>query len=174
MSALPSAADRLVASRERLRLAMRSQKPQSGDGAARAGSASEDAAGNAGSSWQRLLQSIPAGSIVIDAVGSWWAQHPMRVAGIVAAEAGNAAIRPLAKRHPLALALGALLLGGLFTWARPWRWVSMAALFAGLVPQLLSKAMTAMPPSSWMAVLSSLTQQQPHPPAEPPPSKPVS
>jgi hypothetical protein len=48
----------------------------------------------------------------------------------------------------------------LFAWSRPWRWILTPALFAGLVPQLFSKAMALVPPRSWMAVLGSLVQEQ--------------
>ena len=148
-----SAADRLVLSRERIRLAMTvgaAPKPNHGSGASATGGFK---------ALQQSLLSIPGSSVLIEAVRSWWSQHPLRLASMVAAEAATAVARPLAQRHPLGLLFGALLLGGLLAWSRPWRWIFTPALLAGLLPQVVSKAMTLVPPSSWMAVLNSLMQE---------------
>jgi hypothetical protein len=164
---LPLASERLALSRERLRQAMR-------------GTASPHTApAGAGSpgptpGWLAGLMSIPAAGVVVSAVRGWWAQHPLRIASLVAADAAQGVLRPLAQRHPLGLVAGALLLGGLVVWAKPWRGVLKPALLAGLLPQLASKAMAAIPVESWMAVLTSLAQQparaaQPGPDSEPAP-----
>lgn len=159
MSAKTSAADRLALSRECLRQAMH-------DASAPRGSATKQRAAGAGLDWLQSLKSIPGSSVVIEAVRSWWAQHPLRVAGMVAADAASAVVRPVAQRNPLGLVLGALVLGGVLAWSRPWRWIITPALFAGLLPQLVSKAMALVPPRSWMAVLGSLVQEQSRRPAE--------
>lgn len=88
------------------------------------------------------------------------AANPLRVAGMVVAEAAKAVLQPIAKRHPLGLVVGALLLGGLLAWSRPWRWFLEPALFAGLLPQLVSKAVAQLPLESWLAVLTTLTQER--------------
>lgn len=67
------------------------------------------------------------------------------MAGVIAATTADAVLEPVAQRHPWRLVLGAAALGGLLAWSRPWRWVVVPALFAGLVPQLLSAALRAPP-----------------------------
>lgn len=124
------AAQRLAASRERMRVSMTRR------------TAADDGTGP-----------------VLDAVKDWWAAHPLHVAGVVAADAAKTLIGPVAQRHPIALVAGALLLGGVLVWAKPWRGILKPALLAGLLPQLLSKAMAVVPVESWLAVLSSLTRQ---------------
>ncbi len=99
--------------------------------------------------------------MLIDAVTRWWAQHPLRLAGMVAAGATTAMVRPMAQRNPLSLVLAALVLGGLLAWSRPWRWLLTPALLAGFVPRVFSKLVALVPSQAWMAVLTSLMQQQP-------------
>ncbi|MBT9524459.1 MAG: hypothetical protein IV105_04305 [Rhizobacter sp.] len=125
------AAQRLAASRERMRVSMTRQPAAAADGT----------------------------GPVLDALKDWWAAHPLHVAGVVAADAAKTLIGPVAQRHPIALVAGALLLGGALVWAKPWRGILKPALLAGLLPQLLSKAMAVVPIESWLAVLSSLTRQ---------------
>lgn len=137
-----SAAQRLAASRERMRLSMRKAAPEPRE----------------------------SSGMVADALRDWWSQHPWRVAGTVAADAVKAGLQPVAQRHPIALVLGAVVVGGLIVWARPWRGILRPALLAGLLPQLMSKAMEHLPVESWLAVLSSLAKQ----PAAKPPSAPAS
>lgn len=126
MSHDPTPADRLALSRERLRLAMRDAPPHA--------RATEGRATGGGADWLAALKSSPGGSVVIEAVGRWWAQHPLRLFGMVAADAANALVKTAAQRQPLGLVLAALVLGGAFAWSRPWRWILTPALFAGLLP----------------------------------------
>lgn len=130
-AALPTACERLVLSRERLRLAL--QQGASG-GAARPGPGADTRQGP--SAWLQNLAALPGAGIVIDAVRAWWAKHPLRLAGQVGAEAVRSVLQPVARNHPLALVLGALLLGGVLAWTRPWRWILRPAWFTGLWPEL--------------------------------------
>ncbi len=142
------AAQRLAASRERMRLSMRKSKPEPRE----------------------------SGGMVADALHDWWAQHPWHVAATVAADAAKAAVQPVAQRHPIALVVGAVVVGGLIVWARPWRGILKPALLAGLLPQLVSKAVAHLPVESWLAVLSSLAQRPTateSPTAQPPPEATV-
>lgn len=134
--ALSTPSDRLAQSRERLRQAMRDIL------------AAPDEATN------QYVGGLTRG--VIEAASSWWAQHPLRITSMLAADAVKAVVQPMAQRHPLGLVLGAFLMGGLLAWIRPWRWI----LTAGLLPQFLSKAMAQVPPQSWIVLLASLAQQQ--------------
>ena len=148
-----TATDRLTLSRERLRSAMLARSTSTG-------STSNRLAGEASSAWLASLKTIPGAGVLIEALDSWWSQHPLRLASTVAADAFKAGIQPLARRHPLGMMLAALLLGGVLARSRPWRWLLKPALFAGLVPQLLSKAMTQLPVPSWMVALTALTQAE--------------
>ncbi len=153
MSAVITAADRLALSRQRLRRAMLDiAAPPSTPRHALPALA-----------WLESLKDIPGAHVVIEAVSTWWAQHPLRVAAMVAANGVNAVVRPMAQRHPVALVLGALIFGGMFAWSRPWRWILTPALFAGLLPQLFSKALANVPAGSWMSLLSTLAPDKPRP-----------
>lgn len=120
--------------------------------------------------WVAHLKSIPVVTVLVEAVSSWWMQHPLRVASQLAAETTMAVVQPLARRNPLGLALGALAMGALLVWIRPWRWVLKRALFAGLSSQLLSRGIANLPLKSWLAALGAATSQRP--PAQTPAGRP--
>jgi hypothetical protein len=146
-----TATERLESSRALLRQAMQGR------------SKNNPAAGTPASApeWLTQLKAIPMVSVLVEAVGSWWMQHPLRVASQLAAETTLAVVQPLARRNPLGLVLGALALGALVAWTRPWRWVLKPALFAGLWSQLLSKGIAHLPLKSWLAALGAVTSQRP-------------
>ena len=108
--------------------------------------------------WLGSLKSIPGSSRVIQAVCNWWMQHPLRLIGLFATDAVATAARPMAQRHPLALMLGSMALGGLLIWSRPWRWMLRPARLANLLPQIFYQTVTAAPVQSWVALLTSLAQ----------------
>ena len=83
---------------------------------------------------------------------------PMHLAGKLANDAINRAVRPFARRNPFGLVLGAALTGALLAWSRPWRWLLSPALVATLLPQLLSKALGQAPPLSLLKILTMLTR----------------
>ena len=126
---------RLARSREQLRQALSGSSTAATDGKDRQ-------AGSTATTWLDTLQAIPGASVVVEAVGNWWAKHPLRVTVIVAATAATAVVKPIAQRHPLGLVSGAFVLGGLFALSRPWRWrwAVQPALFAGLAQHLLLAA----------------------------------
>jgi hypothetical protein len=129
-----SAVDRLAASRERLRQALQ-------NGGAPPARAATDPPGEGGlAALIAALKSVPGSSILIDAVSTWWQRHPMRIAGSLAGEAAQVVIQTMAKRSPIGLVVGALVVGGLLVWVRPWRWIIKPMLFAGLAEQLFNKA----------------------------------
>ena len=120
-----AALDRLERSRACLRQAM--QPPTAGPGA--------DAT-------RRLalfdgVKSLPGAAIVLAVVRRWSAQHPLRLVGAAGIDAVNAAMQPLAQRHPIGLVAGAALAGGVLVLSRPWRWAGSSALFAGLLPRVV-------------------------------------
>jgi len=148
-----TASDRLALSRERLRQAMSDPSVPRGEGSNRR-------AGGAAVAWQDSLKSIPGARIVVDAVRSWWRQNPLRIVAMAGADAAKVIVNPMAQRNPVGLILGAFLVGGLLVWSRPWRWIVKPPLFAGLLPQLVHKAITHVPVQSWVAVLMSLVGEE--------------
>ncbi len=111
--------------------------------------------------WLANLKSIPLLTVLAEALNGWWSQHPLRVAGTLAADTTRAVLQPLARSNPVALAVGALLLGGLVAWSRPWRWLFKPALFSGLGPQLLAKSIAHLPLTAWLQALISVATQKP-------------
>ncbi|MEO8155490.1 MAG: hypothetical protein ABI605_20675 [Rhizobacter sp.] len=162
MSADPSslsAVERLAISRERLRQSLR-------DASAGRRTNNRPMLGGA-PGWLDGLLTLPGARVVFDALRSWWSQHPMRLATLVATDAAKTLVRPLAQRNPLGLVLGALVVGGVLAWVKPWRGIIKPALFAGLLPQIISRAMAQVPVESWMSVLMTLAQQSTREPSVP-------
>ena len=81
---------------------------------------------------------------------------PLHIAGMVARDAVEAAVQPLAQRNPLWLVLGAAIVGGALVWSRPWRWLLTPALLATVLPQLAARAFNHGVPMPWMKLLNSL------------------
>lgn len=146
----PTALERLAISRQRLRESMRPD-PQSPD---QQGSDEPPA-------WLNALKGIPGIAVVVEAVQSWWNQHPMRVASLVAADASKTFLRPIIQRNPIALVVGAVVVGGLLAWMRPWRGLLKPAIFAGLVPHLVSRLVANVPTESWMSAFATFTRPNP-------------
>jgi hypothetical protein len=143
----PTALERLAISRQRLRESMRPD-PQSPD---QQGSDEPPA-------WLNALKGIPGIAVVVEAVQSWWNQHPMRVASLVAADASKTFLRPIIQRNPIALVVGAVVVGGLLAWMRPWRGLLKPAIFAGLVPHLVSRLVANVPTESWMSAFATFSR----------------
>jgi hypothetical protein len=163
MSAAPmTASERLTWSRERMRQAMKDASSPPGEGMSQR-------IGGFAAPLLESLKSIPGAAVVIDAARTWWARHPLRIPSMMAADASNAAFRPMAQRYPLGLVLGAAVVGALLAWGRPWRWILRPALLAGLLPKLFQGAIAQMPVQSWLTALTSLAQERrrPDPPAAP-------
>ncbi|HSV69391.1 MAG TPA: hypothetical protein VLI72_04715 [Methylibium sp.] len=127
--ALPTPCERLALSRDRIRQALADAAP------------GERAAGADAASWRDELRSVPGAELLLEVLDQWWSQHPLRAAGLAALALLRSAIEPLVRRHPLQSLLGALLIGGLLVWLRPWRWVLGTTLLAGLLQRMVAGAM---------------------------------
>jgi hypothetical protein len=113
--------------------------------------------------WLERLKDQPAIAILIDTLQSWWHRHPMRAVVHVASEATNAVAKPIAQHNPVALMALAAVAGAVLAWSRPWRWALKPALFAGLIPQLISRVVANLPLESWLAVFTSVNSAPPSP-----------
>ena len=134
MNTRPSACERLVLSRERLRQALHACGSPSPTSHYRQ-------AESCASDWLGSLKSSPGAGLLLGVFRAWWAKQPLRVAVLLAADAGDVLLRPVAQQHPYRLMLGAAGAGALLVLARPWRWISTPALLAGLVPKLMSEVL---------------------------------
>ncbi len=143
------ALQRLALSRERLRGALQDLSP------------APDVPGDKGPSvLMTALLAIPGVNIVVDAVRSWWIQHPLHLATLVAGNTARSAMGPIARRNPFALILAAAAVGGLLFWIKPWRGLLKPALLAGIIPHLVSRAMEHVPLESWMAAASTFASER--------------
>lgn len=138
-----TAAERIEFSRARLRAAM--SPPPAPAAGTEPGQAS----------WLQRFKQLPVISLVLESFDAWWTNHPLHAAGQVAAQASSAVVRPVARRHPLALVLVAGAVGALLVWSRPWRWALRPALLAGLAPQFASRVVANLPIESWMTLLGA-------------------
>jgi hypothetical protein len=111
--------------------------------------------------WMDELKAIPGVGIAVQALSAWWAKYPLNAASTMAYDAANAVAKPLATRHPVPMVLGALVIGGMLAWSRPWRWILKPALFAGLMAQLSAKLVAQVPLQSWMSLLTAFAQGRP-------------
>lgn len=152
-AASPGAVARLAASRSRLKGAM-TPSPRRPKRTTTSGKPlfSSDGVSEAARTLLAKAQGLPGADVVRDAVDVWWKGHPLHTAGVVAGEAGEAWVRPIARRNPYGFVLTAAAAGAFLWWTRPWRWALRPILFAGLVPQIASQALRRMPASSWTRV----------------------
>jgi hypothetical protein len=99
------------------------------------------------SGWLGTLRDMPVVASIVDAARAWWSTSPWSTVGSFAGHASDAAIRPVAQRHPVALVVAAATAGAVLMRFRPWRWISRHALLAGLLPQIASRLLAQLPPS---------------------------
>ena len=150
---LPTAAERLEASRARLRTALMAiahppPKPSL---------LGDLKIGSFGRQILERLKALPAAALVIESIEQWWAEHPLHVAGELAEEASRRYVGPIARKNPVAVIVGSVVFGALLVASRPWRWLFRPALFIGLVPQIASHALKRMPLDAWLQMLSTLS-----------------
>jgi len=126
----------------------------------RAGHGPPDPAGNAAEShdFLAILSRDPTLRVLLQIALAWWAQQPLKSAAGMASGVARSMLHTVAQRHPVRLVLGAAAIGGAIVLLKPWRWISVPTLAAGLAPQLLSKLLTSLRPVSWAEVLAHWLQ----------------
>lgn len=154
---------RLTRSRARMSLALHRLH-------ASAGPAAHDTPGaHNPSSWLDALRAEPATRVLLEALALWWAGQPWQHSATLLSGVVAQRLRPLAQRHPLGLVLGAAALGSALVLLKPWRWISVPALAAGLLPQLLIKAVAPLRTLPWAELLANWLQAAEPPATTPPP-----
>jgi len=140
---------RLTLTRERLRQAMTPPPREPGH---------DDQAGLGGMAAGLLerARNLPGVELLVGVLESWWARHPLRTVGVVAAEASRKFARPVAEREPFALLFGAMAVGALLVLLKPWR-LMRRALFAGLLPALLFRVVRQLPIDAWLKLYGSIS-----------------
>lgn len=149
------AADRLSVSRVHLRQALMPPPHGTGNGTGNGEGSSRPTFMR----WLDRLSTAPLASIVVNTVQRWWAKHPMRLAVLLADDAARTLVKPVAKKYPYRLVLGAATVGALLMLSRSWRWLPRAVLtpaltstlMAGLVPTLISQLKSPAAGSAWNA-----------------------
>jgi hypothetical protein len=104
--------------------------------------------------WLDALRAEPGTRVLLNALQLWWAQQPWHQASAALAASVGQLLRPLAQRSPLLLVVGAAALGSALVLLKPWRWLSLSTLAAGLLPQLLPKLLALLRPLSWIDMLN--------------------
>lgn len=145
MSTRPAPEIRLAISRERIRLALCAPP-----------SVPTPNSKAPGAGWLDALLAEPGTGLVLEALGLWWARHPMHSIGTQWAQTFRTALTPMAQRNPAALILAAFAVGGLIALAKPWRWISAPQAFAGALPQVLVNLVAQVPPATWLKGLDAL------------------
>jgi hypothetical protein len=143
----PDPQTRLAVSRSRLRLEL--QAWQRGQ---------ETPTNSTQQSWLDALRAEPGTRVLLDALHLWWARQSWYQTTATLVASLSQLLRPLAQRNPLMLVLGAAALGGALVLFKPWRWLSLSTIAAGLLPQLLPKLLELLRPLSWVDMLNSWLQ----------------
>ena len=115
--------------------------------------ARSDAHGGTGPQWLQKLKNNAVVGTVIDTAAGWWERHPLR--SVLAA--GEGAVQPFVRRHPLAVVAGGLVLGALVYRTRIFRRVLRPTLFAGLVSQVAARLIERIPLDTVLDNLSRVT-----------------
>ena len=97
-----------------------------------------------------LKTALPDASLLIDALSQWWTRYTAQGTGQTVVSVADTIIKPLAKRYPLLVVAGAVAIGGVLAWSRPWRWAFKPPLLAVWGPALVSGALASGTLQAWI------------------------
>lgn len=139
-----NALQRLEASRAALQAELRQFQP------------AEDTPAASGASSPAWATAMPWFDTARRALRLWWRRHPAKPVVDIAAHAGEQALVPLVRTHPLAAVALAMAAGAAMVVWRPWRSRVTAAVWAGLGAQLTSGLVrSVLHPGTLSALLGS-------------------
>lgn len=92
---------------------------------------------------RRALMATP--SSPAEAVNQWLTEHPIKLASEALGDVAKSVVSPIAQRNPILFVASAVVVGGVLVWAKPWSWLLKPAIIAGLIPQLVAKAIAYAP-----------------------------
>lgn len=137
----PTASERLIQSREKMRLALQELGlPASQNGFAGA----EVLCSNRLNS----LKTTQGANMLLNLVQNWWCRQPWRVSLALTYEAAKVLLQPIAQRHPWGLVAGAAASGALIVLTQPWRRIPKPALWSGLLPLLIARVLQQSTPAT--------------------------
>jgi hypothetical protein len=141
MSSITEASQRLVQSRAGIRRALREQGRSDA-------SPTDYLNQTALLGWMAGVREMPGADVIVQALKTWWKQHPLRATSSLVWDTAKAAIQPVAQRHPAALMAAAVAVGAVVAITRPWRWLFKPALLAAVMPHLINSILAprATPP----------------------------
>lgn len=168
---LPGATERLHQSRQKMRDQMLALNASSAQAQATRQRSDQSSALLA------TLTALPVLGPLIHSAVSWWADHPLHaVADLFIrpnASATGPIKQPLTQRHPWALLLGAVAVGALLMWARPWRFgLLRRAVYAGVVPQMINSLLSRVSSDGLLDIVKSALGRPLANPSPPPATGP--
>jgi hypothetical protein len=158
---VPSAAERLAASRERLREWML----QADGRQQRRRRVAEAAAQGHSAPLLDRLRAMPVIGVILDVLTGWWASHPMQPVATLAHGVVRDTVAPMARKHPFAMVAGAFVVGIVLVRFKPWRSLLKPALFAGLATQIVARVVASIPMESVLDAMTSFAQRRDDVPA---------
>ncbi len=156
LQALDASTDTLLGVTERLEKSRRLMRDQMFDLNASAAQAKNQGQDRP-STWLAALSAIPVLGPLIGEATSWWADHPLRAVADLFARPGVTPTEPLTRRHPWAMLIGAVAVGALLMWTRPWRFALLRrAVYSGLLPQVVSSLLSRLPTEGLLDLVRSV------------------
>jgi hypothetical protein len=152
------AAKRLAESRERMRQWM--LDPDGRHEARRRRAAAGDASAEGGPTLLDRLRDHPVVGVAVEMVNSWWTRHPLHPVASFAEDAVREHVAPVVRRHPLAVVAGAVAVGALVVWFRPWRWLAGTARAAGSASHWAVQLLGSLPIASLLAALTAVAKKR--------------
>ena len=106
------------------------------------------------------LVALPVLGPLIDSAATWWADNPLRAVADLFTRPHTSAAKPRTPPHPWAMLLGAAAVGALLMWTRPWRYGPLRrAVYAGLVPQMLTSLLARVSADGLLDLVNSLLRR---------------